>query len=114
MHLGTQAKGWAPRTVYRCLAGGRYAPAGVRGAATTQGECARGPHSPLERPVTFEARPGQEEILSASEAVVVVLGGAGTGKTTVAAAAVRRLIDAAKQAPGEPERALFLSFSRAA
>ncbi len=33
----------------------------------------------------FEARPGQEPVLDAEDPVLVVLGGAGTGKTTVAA-----------------------------
>ncbi len=61
----------------------------------------------------FELRPGQGPVLNAKDPVLVVLGGAGTGKTTVAAAAVRKILDDAR-APGAPKRALFLSFSRAA
>lgn len=52
-------------------------------------------------------------MLDAEEPVLLVLGGAGTGKTTVAAAAVREILDRA-QTSGAPKRALFLSFSRAA
>lgn len=62
----------------------------------------------------FEARPGQESVLDAEEPVLVVLGGAGTGKTTVAAAVVRKTLDRQRASGGQPRRALFLSFSRAA
>lgn len=44
----------------------------------------------------------------------MVLGGAGTGKTTVAAAAVRKILDHAWASGANPRRGLFLSFSRAA
>ena len=44
----------------------------------------------------------------------VVLGGAGTGKTTVAAAVVRKILDHQRASGAQPRRALFLSFSRAA
>jgi DNA helicase-2/ATP-dependent DNA helicase PcrA len=68
--------------------------------------------------VRFEPRPGQELVLNAEDPVLVVLGGAGTGKTTVAAAAVRKILDhawASGANPGaNPRRGLFLSFSRAA
>jgi len=64
--------------------------------------------------VKFEPRPGQESVLDAEDPVLVVLGGAGTGKTTVAAAAVRRILDGARASAAQPRRALFLSFSRAA
>lgn len=62
----------------------------------------------------FEPRPGQELVLDAEDPVLVVLGGAGTGKTTVAAAAVRKILDQAAASGAQPRRALFLSFSRAA
>lgn len=62
----------------------------------------------------FEARPGQEPVLDAKDPVLVVLGGAGTGKTTVAAAAVRKILDHGRASGAQPRRALFLSFSRAA
>lgn len=62
----------------------------------------------------FEPRPGQEPVLEATDPVLVVLGGAGTGKTTVAAAAVRKTLDEARASGVGPRRALFLSFSRAA
>jgi len=64
--------------------------------------------------VRFEPRAGQEPVLDATDSVLVVLGGAGTGKTTVAAAAVRKILDEAWIANVGPRRALFLSFSRAA
>jgi len=64
--------------------------------------------------VRFEPRPGQELVLNAEDPVLVVLGGAGTGKTTVAAAAVRTILDHAWASGAHPRRALFLSFSRAA
>lgn len=62
----------------------------------------------------FEPRPGQEQVLDADDPVLVVLGGAGTGKTTVAAAAVRKILEDARTSVTQPRRALFLSFSRAA
>ena len=43
-----------------------------------------------------------------------MLGGAGTGKTTVAAAVVRKNLDRQRASGAQPSRALFLSFSRAA
>ena len=64
--------------------------------------------------MTFEPRPGQDEVLDATDPVVVVLGGARTGKTTTAAAVVRKVLDAASGIRSQPRRALFLSFSRAA
>lgn len=64
--------------------------------------------------MTFEPRPGQELVLDAEDPVLVVLGGAGTGKTTVAAATVRTILDHARATGAQTRRALFLSFSRAA
>lgn len=64
--------------------------------------------------MSFEPRPGQDVVLATSDPVVVVLGGAGTGKTTTAAAVVRRELDVTRSARTGPRRALFLSFSRAA
>lgn len=63
----------------------------------------------------FEPRPGQEAVFESTDPVLVVLGGAGTGKTTIAAAIVRKRLDE-RRASGSagPKRALFLSFSRAA
>jgi len=57
--------------------------------------------------------PGQQEVLDSKAPVLVVLGGAGTGKTTTAAALVRATLEGAEN-EGRRERALFLSFSRAA
>lgn len=62
----------------------------------------------------FEPRPGQEPVVVATDPVLIVLGGAGTGKTTVAAATVRKILDDAKASGVGQRRALFLSFSRAA
>lgn len=62
----------------------------------------------------FEPRAGQEQVLTATDPVLVVLGGAGTGKTTTAAAAVRKTLDEVQASGAGPRRALFLSFSRAA
>lgn len=64
--------------------------------------------------MTFKPRPGQEPVLDAEDPVLVVLGGAGTGKTTVAAAVVRKILDHAGTSGAQNSRALFLSFSRAA
>jgi DNA helicase-2/ATP-dependent DNA helicase PcrA len=64
--------------------------------------------------VRFEPRPGQEQVLEATDPVLIVLGGAGTGKTSAAAAAVRKILDEVQAAGTGPRRALFLSFSRAA
>lgn len=62
----------------------------------------------------FEPRPGQELVLDSTDPVLVVLGGAGTGKTTIAVATVRKILDEAAALGTGPRRALFLSFSRAA
>lgn len=62
----------------------------------------------------FEPRPGQEPVLHAEDPVLVVLGGAGTGKTTIAAAVVRKILDRRETSDAQHGRALFLSFSRAA
>jgi len=64
--------------------------------------------------VAFNPKPGQDEILASTDPVLVVLGGAGTGKTTTAAALVRKVLDEDKGGSGAQKRALFLSFSRAA
>ena len=64
--------------------------------------------------MTFEPRPGQDEVLAATDPVVIVMGGAGTGKTTTAAAVVRRALDQAHRDRAARRRALFVSFSRAA
>lgn len=64
--------------------------------------------------MSFAAREGQEPVLDAEDPVLVVLGGAGTGKTTLAAAVVRKILDGARASGAQPRRALFLSFSRAA
>lgn len=55
----------------------------------------------------------QQAVLNSSARTLVVLGGAGTGKTTTAANLVRHTLQRAEQG-GRRERALFLSFSRAA
>ena len=55
----------------------------------------------------------QQQILDSKAPALVVLGGAGTGKTTTAATLVRRTLQDARTS-GRRERALFLSFSRAA
>lgn len=62
------------------------------------------------------ARPGtQDDVVASSDPVLLVLGGAGVGKTTAAArAAAKYLEDAERHSRGvHPERVLFLSFSRA-
>jgi len=64
----------------------------------------------------YEPSAEQRAVVDATDPVLLVLGGAGTGKTTTAAhATVRHLRDAVRIAgPRDPEpRALFLSFSRA-
>ncbi|MFC6356616.1 UvrD-helicase domain-containing protein [Luethyella okanaganae] len=55
----------------------------------------------------------QRAILDSTAPALVVLGGAGTGKTTTAAHLVRQTLESASR-DGRRERALFLSFSRAA
>ncbi len=62
----------------------------------------------------FSPRAGQNEVLAATDPVVIVMGGAGTGKTTTAAAVVRRELDQNHGDRTPRRRALFLSFSRAA
>lgn len=69
--------------------------------------------------------PTQQEVVEADDPVLLVLGGAGTGKTTTAAAAVRAHLERIDQQRAESPaatasrvrlpaaRALFLSFSRA-
>ncbi|WP_298210750.1 UvrD-helicase domain-containing protein [Ferrimicrobium sp.] len=52
--------------------------------------------------------------MAATDPVVIVMGGAGTGKTTTAAAVVRRELDQSHRDRTPRRRALFLSFSRAA
>jgi len=80
--------------------------------------------------VTYEAEGVQQDVIESTAPVLVVLGGAGTGKTTTAVAAARRHLEdaderlalrrrAAHQAGRRtrlpaPERVLFLSFSRTA
>jgi len=64
--------------------------------------------------MTFEPRPGQDDVLASIAPVLIVMGGAGTGKTTTAAAVVRRELDQAYHDRTARRRALFLSFSRAA
>ncbi|MCX5173828.1 AAA family ATPase [Streptomyces antibioticus] len=80
--------------------------------------------------MTYEAKGEQQDVVESTAPVLVVLGGAGTGKTTTAVAAARRHLEdaderlalrrrAAHQAGRRtrlpaPERVLFLSFSRTA
>ncbi len=64
--------------------------------------------------MSFKARAGQDQVLDATERVLLVLGGAGTGKTTTAAAVVRQILDTNERDNGLPGRALFLSFSNSA
>lgn len=62
--------------------------------------------------MTFEARGDEQQRVIDTEAeLTVVLGGAGTGKTTCALAAAAAHLDRIGKTPGQ--RALFLSFSRA-
>jgi DNA helicase-2/ATP-dependent DNA helicase PcrA len=69
----------------------------------------------------YQPNPVQQQVIDATDPVLLVLGGAGTGKTTTAAAATR--IELARRNGAQaalprhqrrPGRALFLSFSRAA
>ena len=80
--------------------------------------------------MTYEPRGTQVDVITSTAPVLVVRGGAGTGKTTTAVAAARAHLDAADLALREarraaalsgrrkrlpaPQRALFLSFSRTA
>jgi DNA helicase-2/ATP-dependent DNA helicase PcrA len=67
--------------------------------------------------VTYQPTPGQEPVIDATDPVLLVLGGAGTGKTSTAAAAVRACLernDLEASSGLGTRRALFLSFSRAA
>lgn len=69
--------------------------------------------------MTYQPTPAQQAVIDADDPVLLVLGGAGTGKTSTAAAAVRawlerRSLEAANGLGIQRSRALFLSFSRAA
>jgi DNA helicase-2/ATP-dependent DNA helicase PcrA len=69
--------------------------------------------------VIYQPTPAQQSVIDADDPVLLVLGGAGTGKTSTAAAAVRtclgrRGLEAADGLGTQRSRALFLSFSRAA
>ena len=67
--------------------------------------------------MTYEPTPAQRPVIDARDPVLLVLGGAGTGKTSTAAAAVRAEFERqerAGEASRKSSRALFLSFSRAA
>jgi DNA helicase-2/ATP-dependent DNA helicase PcrA len=69
--------------------------------------------------VTYQPTPGQQPVIDADDPVVLVLGGAGTGKTSTAAAAVhscleRHALEASSGLGIRRARVLFLSFSRAA
>ncbi|MFD3653370.1 DNA helicase-2/ATP-dependent DNA helicase PcrA [Streptomyces avidinii] len=80
--------------------------------------------------MTYTPKDKQIDIITSTAPVVVVLGGAGTGKTTTAVAAARRHLERADEELAmarraaaragvrtrlpAPERALFLSFSRTA
>jgi len=66
--------------------------------------------------VTYDPNPAQRDIIRAADPVLLVLGGAGTGKTTTAAAAAQHHLakrDQARKAGESVARVLFLSFSRA-
>ena len=67
--------------------------------------------------VTYQPTPAQQAVIDARDPVLLVLGGAGTGKTSTAAAAARAALEGqttgGTSGHGTP-RALFLSFSRAA
>ena len=69
--------------------------------------------------MTYRPIPAQQQVIDAGDPVLLVLGGAGTGKTSTAAAAVRACLErhdleAASGLETRRSRALFLSFSRAA
>ncbi len=70
--------------------------------------------------MSYQPTPAQQQVIDADDPVLLVTGGAGTGKTTTAAAAVRACLERRShpeptaQTVGRPRRALFLSFSRAA
>lgn len=80
--------------------------------------------------MSYEAQGAQRDVVASTAPVLVVLGGAGTGKTTTAVAAARRQLDTADEREAlrrqaaqraghrtrlpAPERVLFLSFSRTA
>jgi DNA helicase-2/ATP-dependent DNA helicase PcrA len=69
--------------------------------------------------VTYQPTPAQQQVIDADDPVLLVLGGAGTGKTSTAAAAVRTGLERQdRETASRPgtlgSRALFLSFSRAA
>lgn len=80
--------------------------------------------------MTYAPKDKQIDVITSTAPVVVVLGGAGTGKTTTAVAAARRHLEQADEELAmarraaardgvrtrlpAPERALFLSFSRTA
>ncbi|MEO3875929.1 UvrD-helicase domain-containing protein [Nonomuraea sp. B12E4] len=71
--------------------------------------------------MTYQPTPDQQDVIDAHDPVLLVRGGAGTGKTTTAAAAVRAHLQRHDSAQAhlprgqrQPARALFLSFSRTA
>ncbi|CAM5242653.1 AAA family ATPase [Streptomyces hirsutus] len=80
--------------------------------------------------MTYEAKGEQRDVIESTAPILVVLGGAGTGKTTTAVAAARRHLEDADERLAlrrrtahqsgrrtrlpAPERVLFLSFSRTA
>lgn len=69
--------------------------------------------------MTYQPTPAQQAVIDADDPVLLVLGGAGTGKTSTAAAAVRACLErgsleAANGLGTQRSRALFLSFSRTA
>lgn len=59
--------------------------------------------------MNFEPTAGQRFVIDSTQPLLVVLGGAGTGKTTTACAAARAHLERQET----PDRVLFLSFSRA-
>lgn len=64
----------------------------------------------------FDPNAGQRDVMTATDPVLLVLGGAGTGKTTAAAnAAVEhlRVVEASRDHRDPTPRVLFLSFSKA-
>jgi DNA helicase II / ATP-dependent DNA helicase PcrA len=69
--------------------------------------------------VTYQPTCAQQQVIEADDPVLLVLGGAGAGKTSTAAAAVRACLERHDREGGSRlgtrrSRALFLSFSRAA